>query len=309
MFRKTHGLLVVGIVLCLAPIFLLRRDPSEPNLEVVMERQMARTPAFGSYSPNPNFADNLTLRRPVPGTIAQGMKTFPYESNPEGAKKAGEELKNPLSHGNPQTRQRGALLYANYCQFCHGEGGLGDGPVSRKGFPAPLSFLGKTVLDMPDGEMFHIIALGKGNMPAHAMQLSELDRWAVILHVRVLQKKFTGSPNVRLADTINRFRRGEMDLRTAKTIGHLSALMLNALKQQAQQQRAAAIATTEAGRAAESGRAAQATRGDSPAALRHAKKETVPTPIIAARELDQLHPAMINGNAVNATDSGGMRIR
>jgi hypothetical protein len=114
---------------------------------------------------------------------------------------------------------------------------------------------------------------------------------------------------VRLADTINRFRRGEMDLRTAKTIGHLSALMLNALKQQAQQQRAAAIATTEAGRAAESGRAAQATRGDSPAALRHAKKETVPTPIIAARELDQLHPAMINGNAVNATDSGGMRIR
>ena len=206
MFRKIHGVLVLGIILCLTPIFLLRRDPSEPNLEVVMERQMARTPAFGAYSPNPNFPDNLTLRQPVPGTIAQGVKPFNYGPTPVEAARAGKELKNPLSHGNPEARKRGALLYANYCQFCHGEGGLGDGPVSRRGFPPPLNFSGSKVKEMPDGEMFHIITLGKGNMPAHALQLSELDRWAAILHVRVLQKRFTGTPNVRLADTIKLFK-------------------------------------------------------------------------------------------------------
>ena len=206
MFRKIHAVLVVGIILCLTPIFLLRRDPSEPNLEVVMERQMARTPAFGAYSPNPNFPDNLTLRQPVPGTIAQGVKPFNYGPTPVEAARAGKELKNPLSHGNLEARKRGALLYANYCQFCHGEGGLGDGPVSRRGFPPPLNFSGSKVKEMPDGEMFHIITLGKGNMPAHALQLSELDRWAAILHVRVLQKRFTGTPNVRLADTIKLFK-------------------------------------------------------------------------------------------------------
>lgn len=206
MFRKLHLVLVVGIVLCLTPIFLLRRDTSEPNLEVVMERQMARTPAFGAYADNPNFPDKLTLRQPVPGTIAQGVKPFHYGATPIEAVRAGKELKNPLSHGNPEVRKRGAMLYANFCQSCHGEGGLGDGPVSRRGFPAPLSFLGKTVLDMPDGEMFHIITLGKGNMPAHALQLSPLDRWAVILQVQVLQKKFTGTPNVRLADTIKLYK-------------------------------------------------------------------------------------------------------
>jgi mono/diheme cytochrome c family protein len=206
MFRKLHLVLVVGIVLCLTPIFLLRRDPSEPNLEVVMERQMARTPAFGAYADNPNFPDKLTLRQPVPGTIPQGVKPFHYGPTPLEAARAGKELKNPLSHGNPEVRKRGAMLYANYCQSCHGEGGLGDGAVSRRGFPAPLSFLGTAVLDMPDGEMFHILTHGKGNMPPHALQLSSLDRWAVILHVRVLQKKFTGTPNVRLADTIKLFK-------------------------------------------------------------------------------------------------------
>jgi len=105
MFRKIHGVLVLGIILCLTPIFLLRRDPSEPNLEVVMERQMARTPAFGAYSPNPNFPDNLTLRQPVPGTIAQGVKPFNYGPTPVEAARAGKELKNPLSHGNPEARR------------------------------------------------------------------------------------------------------------------------------------------------------------------------------------------------------------
>src|SRR5260370_34907483 len=134
------------------------------------------------------------------------MKLFNYGGTPVEGVRAGKEVKNPLSHGNPEARQRGALLYGNYCQFCHGEGGLGDGSVSRRGFPAPLSFLGKPVLDMPDGEMYHILTHGKGNMPAHALQLADLDRWAAILHVRVLQKKFTGAPNVRLADTIHLYK-------------------------------------------------------------------------------------------------------
>jgi mono/diheme cytochrome c family protein len=206
MFGKLNLALLLGIVLCLGGIFLLQRDPGEPNYELVLERQMARSPAFGAFSANPNFADGITLRQPVTGTIAQGLKPFPYGSGPTEAARAGKELTSPLSPGNQEARQRGAFLYATYCQFCHGETGLGDGPVSRRGFPAPLSFLTNQALQMSDGEMFHILTHGKGNMPAHAWQLSPADRWAVILQVRALQKKFTAAPDIKLADTIKLFK-------------------------------------------------------------------------------------------------------
>jgi hypothetical protein len=35
--------------------------------------------------------------------------------------------------------------------------------------------------------MFHVITLGRNNMPAHAGQVSVDDRWKVILHIRKLQ--------------------------------------------------------------------------------------------------------------------------
>jgi hypothetical protein len=106
-----------------------------------------------------------------------------------------------------------------------------------------------------------------------------------------------------LADTINQFRRAEMDLRTAKTIGHLTALMLNALKQEAQQQKMADMMA--GGRASETSQWSPTILREAPS---HDRMETAVTPIIAARELEQLHPAVINGNAVNATDRGGVRI-
>jgi cbb3-type cytochrome c oxidase subunit III len=202
MFGKLNLLLVLGIAVCLGLIYFVRRDPREPNYELIPERQMARSPAFGSYTPNPNFADGITYRQPAAGTIARGSETFAYGSTPTEAVRAGKELTNPLSIGHPEAKQRGAFLYATYCQFCHGPTGNGDGPVSTRGFPPPLSFLKPQGLDLKDGEMFHILTFGKGNMPAHALQLSPEDRWAVVLHVRVLQNKFTEIPNIRLADTI-----------------------------------------------------------------------------------------------------------
>jgi mono/diheme cytochrome c family protein len=201
MFRKIHVLLILAIVACVTPIFFLKRDPSEPHFELIPERQMARSPAFGSFAPNPdNFADGITFRNPPKGTIARGAESFPYGPEPAEMARAGKELKNPLPF-NAQTREQGALLYANDCKCCHGPTGKGDGPVSERGFPKPLSFLAPQGLDMKDGEMFHILTFGKGNMPAHAVQLTPTERWAVILYVRVLQKGHTEFPKVSLEDT------------------------------------------------------------------------------------------------------------
>jgi len=37
--------------------------------------------------------------------------------------------------------------------------------------------------------MFHVITLGRKDMPSHAAQASVDDRWKVILYIRALQKK------------------------------------------------------------------------------------------------------------------------
>jgi mono/diheme cytochrome c family protein len=208
MFAKLHMVLVLGVAVCIAPIFLLRRDPSEPHYELVTERQMARSPAYGAFAPNPNFLDGITFRSPPKWTIARGTETLPYKPDQKGETKelerAGKELKNPLSF-SAHTKKQGANLYADYCKCCHGPTGTGDGPVSAHGFPQPLSFLTPNIpfqgMEMKDGEMFHILTFGKGHMPSHAVQLTPTERWAVILHVRVLQNKYTEFPKISVEET------------------------------------------------------------------------------------------------------------
>jgi mono/diheme cytochrome c family protein len=206
MLGKLHLLLVLGIALCLGTALLLRRDFREPNYELVPERQMALSPAYGAYAPNPNFPDGLTFRQPPPGTIARGSQAFPYGPTPAEAARAGQELENPFSVATPEARKQAEALYATYCLLCHGKTGMGDGKVSGRGFPAPLSFLKPQAMEMKDGTMFHILTYGKGNMPAHNLQLSPDERWLTILHVRVLQNKYTEVPNVRLADTVQIYK-------------------------------------------------------------------------------------------------------
>jgi cbb3-type cytochrome c oxidase subunit III len=206
MFGKLHVLLLAAIAACVACMFYLRRDFAEPNFELVPERQMALSPAYGSYKPNKNFSDDATFRLPIQGTIARGTQPFSFEATPLEAARAGRELTNPLSINSAEARKQGAGLYGTYCQCCHGATGMGDGKVSGRGFPAPLSFLKPQAMDMKDGEMFHILTYGKGNMPAHALQLNPTDRWLAILHVRVLQNRYNEFPNVKLSETAQAYK-------------------------------------------------------------------------------------------------------
>jgi hypothetical protein len=52
---------------------------------------------------------------------------------------------------------------------------------------------GKTT-DMPDGQLYHILTYGRGNMPSQAGLLAPQDRWAAILHIRSLQTPNTTQP-------------------------------------------------------------------------------------------------------------------
>jgi mono/diheme cytochrome c family protein len=164
-------------------------QPSRPNREFIPE--MVRTPRYNAYAANPNFPDGKTLQPPVPGTIPRGFLPVRFAPTPEDAVRAGETLQNPLRPGDARAVARGATVFANFCQPCHGFSGRGDGLVTQRGFPAPPSLDADNARKMKDGQMFHILTYGQKNMPQYAAQVPREDRWNVIAFVRSLQKPVT----------------------------------------------------------------------------------------------------------------------
>lgn len=182
--RLNYGLLLV-LAAVLAMNFLALPNPSQPNWEFLPD--MVHSPAYTSESANPNFADGKTLQPPVPGTVSQGREPLHYAAADAEAIRAGQELRNPLSAKDALSAERGAHVFQNFCMPCHGGGGQGDGPVALRGYPAPPSLVTGNTTKMADGQLFHIITYGRGNMPPQAGLLSPQDRWAAILHIRSLQ--------------------------------------------------------------------------------------------------------------------------
>jgi hypothetical protein len=186
--RVLNITLFLAFIGSLGAYALTDRDLSQRNFEAFPD--MAHAVAYDTYAPNPNFPDGKTLQLPEPGTIARDSVPLHYEGTPSDAVRAGEELTNRYSMDNARARERGAFVYTNYCQFCHGAAGKGDGPVSKRGMPLPASLAtADNPVKMKDGQMFHVLTFGWRNMPAQAGQLSQEDRWKVILHVRTLQQQ------------------------------------------------------------------------------------------------------------------------
>ena len=190
--RRLNYLLLLVLIVLVAVNFLALRNPSQPNREFLPD--MAHSSAYTSESANPNFRGGETLQPPVPGTVAQGQRRLHYAATDADALLAGRELHNPLSAKEAHVRERGAVVFQTFCTPCHGGGGQGNGPVALRGYPAPPSLVAGNTTKMPDGQLFHIITYGRGNMPSQAGLLSPQDRWAVILHIRSLQTPNTSKP-------------------------------------------------------------------------------------------------------------------
>ena len=184
---------MLNIALLLAALGLvignwaLLPDRTRPNYEFLPD--MAHAPRYNAFAPNPEFADGQTLQLPPPGSIARGSMPLHYGPTPQDALRAGEELHSPVDGNNAQAQERGAVVFATYCAACHGPRATGDGTVTQRGFPSPPSLLLAHALNMKDGQVFHVLTYGQGNMPSYAGQVSRQDRWNVIAYLRTLQNQ------------------------------------------------------------------------------------------------------------------------
>jgi mono/diheme cytochrome c family protein len=180
-------ILLAALLLALIGLqWVILPDPSRRNYEFLPG--MVESAALDAQSPPVSLPDGtvLDLRSP-PGAVARGYLPLGLEATPENALLAGRRLTDPLPAEDADAGERGAFVFATFCSVCHGVSGAGDGPVTRRGVPPPPSLLLPHAVDMPDGQMFHVITMGQGNMAAYAAQVEREDRWRVIRYIRTLQ--------------------------------------------------------------------------------------------------------------------------
>jgi mono/diheme cytochrome c family protein len=164
-----------------------KKDANSPGVEYMPD--MYRSPSLESnmaYT-DLNTGDTLQANRlPVAGTIARGYMPYLYGNDTAGYANAGRYLHNPFSKNDANLKQ-GEELYGKFCVHCHGAGGAGDGLVGAKLPGAPPSYSGPALKNLPEGKIFHSITYGKGLMGSHASQLTQEERWKLVMYVQKLQ--------------------------------------------------------------------------------------------------------------------------
>jgi mono/diheme cytochrome c family protein len=134
------------------------------------------------------FYNGASMREPVPGTIPiGGLKE-------DAAFFTGKGADDKFVAAIPVTvdetlLERGRQRYVIYCQPCHDARGEGKGILFQRGNVPTATFHQDKILKYPDGQLFDVITNGMGLMPAYRWPIPPSDRWAIIAHVRELQRE------------------------------------------------------------------------------------------------------------------------
>jgi len=148
-------------------------------------QQMSEQPRYNPLAASDFFADGMSARPLVEGTVARGGLRLDerYYEGKAGAKLVAEF---PL----PVTRElleRGRERFNIFCTPCHGALGYGDGIVVQRGFRAPPSYHIDRLRTAPPGHFFDVVTNGFGAMASYASRVPVRDRWAIIAYIRALQ--------------------------------------------------------------------------------------------------------------------------
>ena len=153
--------------------------------------------AYETYGYNSNDAyTNLKKRginytsMPVPGTMARGEgEAYPFPNTDTGYIQS-KAYRNPYDTMalNADVMTEAERLYLVNCGICHGAKLDGNGPLWKDGngpFPAaPRPLNGDYVKALADGQMYHVITFGKGQMGSYASQVHPEQRWWIIKYIR-----------------------------------------------------------------------------------------------------------------------------
>jgi mono/diheme cytochrome c family protein len=185
--RRARRLLGVIVLTSVVPLAGCARGCTSSRPPIHLNPSMDNQPKARPQSASTFFYDGSSMRQPVPGTIAiGGLKedvAFFTGKGPDGQFVTAI----PVT-ADEAFLERGRQRYAIYCQPCHDARGDGKGILFQRGNVPTATFHQEKILKYTDGQIFDVITNGVGLMPAYRWPISPADRWAIIAHVRGLQR-------------------------------------------------------------------------------------------------------------------------
>jgi len=154
-------------------------------------QKMANQPRYDPLEPSDFFADKMSARPRIPGTVARGelvSNDFMATGKINGADGDGFPFAVTAAVMN-----RGEERFNIYCSQCHGKVGDGNGMVPSRGYRRPPSFHTEALRRAVTGHFFDVMTNGFGAMPSYAPQVPVEDRWAIIAYIRALQLAQNGT--------------------------------------------------------------------------------------------------------------------
>jgi mono/diheme cytochrome c family protein len=148
-------------------------------------QKMANQPKYDPLEPSDFFADGMSARPRIAGTVARGELTgngFLESGKINGADADGFPF--PVT---AQVLNRGEERYNIYCSECHGRLGDGNGMIPSRGFRRPPTYHSASLRAAKTGHFFDVMTNGFGAMPPYAAQVAVADRWAIVAYIRALQ--------------------------------------------------------------------------------------------------------------------------
>ena len=169
-------------------------------------QDMQDQPKMKPYRGTTFFADKLSARQPIEGTVPRGFLRTDTEfftgkkSGTTGQQQQQQAAVPGQDNSFPddidyfpipiteEVVQRGRSRYDIFCGACHGLTGNGDGMIVRRGFRRAASFNDDRLRQAPVGHFFDAITNGWGAMPSYSSQIPVQDRWAIVAYIRALQE-------------------------------------------------------------------------------------------------------------------------
>jgi mono/diheme cytochrome c family protein len=149
--------------------------------------QMKRQKAIQAFE-IVTFEDQVAPFMPPDGTVPVTGGEAPIGPMDEAAANA---LVNPRPM-SLASLENGRFQYQRYCSTCHGDDGMGDGPVSMTGeqrgpFGGVLAVNGPASIARvrSDGHIYTTIRNGRRRMPAY-QRIPAADRWDIVNYIRYL---------------------------------------------------------------------------------------------------------------------------
>ena len=149
------------------------------------KQKMANQAKYDPLEPSDFFADGMSARPRIAGTVARGEALA--DSYVETGKSGGQDGDGFPFPVTAELMNRGHERFDIYCSECHGRLGDGNGMIPSRGYRRPPSYHTATLRAAKTGHFFDVMTNGFGAMPPYKTMIPTRDRWAIVAYIRALQ--------------------------------------------------------------------------------------------------------------------------